>query len=97
LPVLVWADNGAPEIFRARDDVSRLAFTIRIQSRTLRPPPEKIPCRRPVNRRTTKKVMGDKSPKANQKKSGQKDAKKNSANAKKNAAAAAKSAAGKKK
>jgi hypothetical protein len=60
-------------------------------------PPEKIPCRRPVNRRTKVKVMGDKSPKANQKKSGQKEAKTSSANAKKNAAAAAKSAAGKKK
>jgi hypothetical protein len=40
--------------------------------------------------------MGDKSPKATQKKSGQKDAKASSANAKKNAAVAAKSAAGKK-
>ena len=41
--------------------------------------------------------MGDKSPKANQKKFGQKDAKISSANAKKNAAIAAKSASGKKK
>ena len=41
--------------------------------------------------------MGDKSPKANQKKSGQKNAQASSANAKKNAAIAAKSAAGKKK
>jgi hypothetical protein len=40
--------------------------------------------------------MGDKSPKANQKKSGQKDAKTSSANAKKNAVTAAKSAAAKK-
>jgi hypothetical protein len=44
-----------------------------------------------------KKVMGDKSPKANQKKSGQKETKTSSANAKKSAAVAAKSAAGKKK
>jgi hypothetical protein len=58
--------------------------------------PEKIPCRRQVNRRTKIKVMGDKSPKANQKKSGQKDAKANSNNAKKSAAIAAKSAAKKK-
>jgi hypothetical protein len=43
------------------------------------------------------KVMGDKSPKANQKKSGQKNAQASNANAKKNAAIAAKSAAGKKK
>jgi hypothetical protein len=40
--------------------------------------------------------MGDKSPKANQKKSGQKDAKTSSVNTKKNAATAAKSAAAKK-
>ncbi len=59
--------------------------------------PEKIPCRRRVNRRTKIKVMGDKSPKANQKKSGQKDAKASSNNAKKSAAIAAKSAAAKKK
>ena len=43
------------------------------------------------------KVMGDKSPKATQKKSGQKQAKASSANAKKSAAVAAKSSAGKKK
>ena len=60
-------------------------------------PPEKIPCRRPVNRRNKIKVMGDKSPKANQKKSSQNQAKNSSANAKKSAAIAAKSAAGKKK
>jgi hypothetical protein len=41
--------------------------------------------------------MGDKSPKANQKKSGQKNVKASSANQKKSAAIAAKSAAGKKK
>ena len=58
--------------------------------------PEKIPCRRRVNRSTKTKIMGDKSPKANQKKSGQKNAKTSSANAKKNAAVAAKSAAAKK-
>jgi hypothetical protein len=43
------------------------------------------------------KIMGDKSPKANQKKSGQKDSKINSANQKKIAAVAAKSSAAKKK
>jgi hypothetical protein len=43
------------------------------------------------------KVMGDKSPKANQKKSGQKTAQASSANQKKSAAIAAKSAASKKK
>jgi len=60
-------------------------------------PPEKIPCRRRVNRRTRLNVMGDKSPKATQKKSGQKNAKTSSANQKKSAAVAAKSSAGKKK
>jgi hypothetical protein len=43
------------------------------------------------------KVMGDKSPKANQKKSGQKDSKINSANQKKIAAIASQSSAAKKK
>ncbi len=60
-------------------------------------PAEKIPCRRRVNPQKKIKVMGDKSPKANQKKSGQKNAQANSANQKKSAAIAAKSAAGKKK
>ena len=59
--------------------------------------PEKIPCRRQVNSQKEIKVMGDKSPKANQKKSGQKNAKVSSNNAKKSAAVAAKSSAGKKK
>jgi hypothetical protein len=43
------------------------------------------------------KIMGDKSPKANQKKSGQKDSKINSANQKKIAAIASQSSAAKKK
>ena len=78
------------------DDILRLPFTITALSVTMFLPPEKISCRRPVNRRTKIKVMGDKSPKANQKKSGQKDAKTGSTNAKKNAVTAAKSAAAKK-
>ncbi len=60
-------------------------------------PAEKLTCRRRVNPQNKIKVMGDKSPKANQKKSGQKETKTSSANAKKSAAVAAKSAAGKKK
>ena len=60
-------------------------------------PAEKLTCRQRVNRRTTIKVMGDKSPKANQKKSGQKQSKNDSAAQKKNAAVASKQAAGKKK
>ena len=58
---------------------------------------EKLTCRRPVNQSKKIKVMGDKSPKANQKKSGQKQTKTSSASQKKSAAVAAKSAAGKKK
>jgi hypothetical protein len=58
---------------------------------------EKQICRWRVNPQSSKKLMGDKSPKANQKKSGQKESKASSANAKKSAAQAAKSAAGKKK
>ena len=42
-------------------------------------------------------IMGDRSPKANQKKSGQKQSKANSADARKKAAVASKQAAGKKK
>jgi hypothetical protein len=49
-----------------------------------------------VNPQNQNKVMGDKSPKANQKKSGQKDAKTSNNNAKKSAAVAAKSAVKKK-
>jgi hypothetical protein len=59
-------------------------------------PSEKIPCRRRVNPQNQNKVMGDKSPKATQKKSGQKNAKASSNNAKKSAAAAAKSSVKKK-
>ena len=60
-------------------------------------PPEKLSCRRRVNRRIKIKVMGDKSPKSNQKKSSQKQAKASSASQMKSAAVAAKQAAGKKK
>ena len=60
-------------------------------------PPEKIKCRRRVNPQQKDKIMGDKSPKSNQKKSTQKQSKVSSADQKKKSAAAAKSAAGKKK
>ena len=59
-------------------------------------PSEKLKFRRPVNQRKNK-IMGDKSPKSNQKKSSQKQSKASSASAQKSAAAAAKSAAAKKK
>ncbi|HEY5298284.1 MAG TPA: hypothetical protein VIK59_10195 [Verrucomicrobiae bacterium] len=58
-------------------------------------PAEKLSCRRQVNRRD-KKIMGDKSPKSNQKKSSQKQSKVSSADQKKKSAAAAKSAIKKK-
>ncbi len=60
-------------------------------------PAEKQTCRWRVNPQFKINLMGDKSPKATQKKSGQKETKNSSANAKKSAAQAAKSAAGKKK
>jgi hypothetical protein len=61
----------------------RPTFTIAVLARTLGFPPEKIPCRRQFNRRQKIKVMGDKSPKSNQKKSSQKQAKASSTNHKK--------------
>ena len=60
-------------------------------------PAEKLLFRRRVNRGQRKQnIMGDKSPKANQKKSTQKQTKTNVAAAKKNAAVAARQVAGKK-
>ena len=61
----------------------------------MRPPAEKLTCRRPVNQQNTTNVMGDKSPKSNQKKSSQKNAKASSAASKKNAAVVSKQAASK--
>ena len=58
-------------------------------------PAEKRNCRRPVNRRNKSKIMGDRSPKANQKKTSQKQAKANSADEKKKQAVAAKQAVSK--
>ena len=61
-------------------------------------PPGKLQFRGRVNRGLkTNNIMGDKSPKATQKKSGQKSSKASSTAAKKKAAVASKSAAGKKK
>ena len=60
-------------------------------------PSEKQTCRRTVNPQKKIKIMGDKSPKSNQKKSSQKQAKTSSASAKKTQAVAAKQAAPKKK
>jgi hypothetical protein len=60
-------------------------------------PPEKLIFRGRSNQQSKIKVMGDKSPKANQKKSSQKQSKASSASAQKSAAIASKQAAGKKK
>ena len=61
-------------------------------------PAEKLLFRRPVNCGKRKQsIMGDRSPKSNQKKSTQKQGKANVASAKAKAAVAAKQAAGKKK
>ncbi len=62
----------------------------------LRRPSEKPTCRRTVNPQKKEKIMGDKSPKSNQKKSSQKQAVAKSADQKKSQAVAAKSAAAKK-
>ena len=59
--------------------------------------PEKLICREPVKHPNKIKVMGDKSPKSNQKKSSQKQAVASSAAQKNKAAVASKQAAGKKK
>ena len=64
----------------------------------MRVPAEKHLFRRQVNCGQRKQnIMGDRSPKANQKKSSQKQSKNNAANARAKAAVAAKQAAGKKK
>ena len=59
-------------------------------------PSAKLTCRRGVNAQNTIKIMSDKSPKSNQKKSTQKQAQANSADQKKKQAIAAKQVAGKK-
>ena len=59
-------------------------------------PAEKLTCRRQVNQQNRIKVMGDKSPKSTQKKSGQKQAKATSAADKKKAAVLSKQATDKK-
>jgi len=57
----------------------------------------KLTCRRGVNAQNTSKIMGDKSPKSNQKKSTQKQTKTQSVEQRKKQAIAAKQSAGKKK
>ncbi len=59
-------------------------------------PSAKLTCRRGVNAQNTIKLMGDKSPKSNQKKSNQKQAKANSAEQQKKQAVIAKQVATKK-
>ena len=59
-------------------------------------PSEKLTCRGQVNQQNKIKVMGDKSPKSNQKKSSQKQAQASSAAEKNKAAVLSKQAAGKK-
>lgn len=59
-------------------------------------PAENLTCRRQIKRQTKGKIMGDRSPKSNQKKSSQKQAKASSAEQKKKQVVADKQAAGKK-
>jgi hypothetical protein len=74
-------------------------FTTAPPARMMNAPSGKLSFRRRVNcgKPKEKNIMGDKSPKANQKKSGQKKSKVTTATAKKKAAVTAKQAAGKKK
>ena len=76
---------------------SRPSFTITSPAGRLSLPAEKLPCRRRVNPQKKTKHMGDKSPKANQKKSTQKQVQASTADQKKKQALAAKQAAPKKK
>jgi hypothetical protein len=77
---------------------SRRSFTIIALPGIINLPAEKHLFRRPVNCGQRKQsIMGDRSPKSNQKKSTQKQSKSNAATAKARAAVAAKQAAGKKK
>jgi hypothetical protein len=82
---------------QARQMNSRPSFTITGPAGRIRLPAEKLSCRRQVNPRKKTKHMGDKSPKANQKKSTQKQAQVSIADQKKKQALAAKQAAPKKK
>jgi hypothetical protein len=76
---------------------SRLLFTIAAAASRMSLPAEKLLCRRRVNQKNGVRVMGDKSPKSTQKKSGQKQAKAISMAQKKKEAVASKQVAGKKK
>lgn len=78
-----------------RGAVIYIVFTLTSPESKLSVPSEKITCRRQVNRRKNK-VMGDRSPKSNQKKFSQKQAKASSADQKKKEAVAAKQSAGNK-
>jgi hypothetical protein len=93
--------KGVPDLIFAWNNLrlnSRQSFTIIASPGMMTLPAEKHLFRRQVNCGQRKQsIMGDRSPKANQKKSTQKQSKTNTATAKKNATVAAKQAAGKKK
>jgi hypothetical protein len=72
---------------------SRQLFTRTAPAGMMGFPAEKLTCRRGVNAQNTIKLMGDKSPKSNQKKSAQKQAKANEAEQVKKQSIAAKQAA----
>ena len=76
---------------------SRPSFTITGPAGRITLPAEKLSCRRQVNPRKKTKHMGDKSPKANQKKATQQQVKASSAAQAKKQAVAAKQAVIKKK
>jgi hypothetical protein len=73
-----------------------LLFTATAPAGIMGFPAGKRTCRRGVNAQQTIKIMGDKSPRSNQKRSTQKQAKANSAEQRKQQVIAAKQSAGKK-
>ena len=81
---------------RSRQRNSRLLFTRTAPAGMMGFPSAKLTCRRGVNAQNAINIMGDRSPKANQKKSTQKQARANSADQKKKQAVAALQAAVKK-
>jgi hypothetical protein len=76
--------------------ISRPPLTVTAPVSILAYPSEKPTCRRQANPQKKVNIMGDRSPKSNQKKSTQKQARANSAEQKKQQAVAAKQDAGKK-
>ena len=81
---------------RATDFKSSLSFTVTAPTRIMGFPAEKLTCCKEVNASDILNIMGDRSPKSNQKKSNQKQTKANSAEQSRKQAVAAKQSVNKK-